>query len=290
MSVGASRVTFGRRRRARGRAGWSPLRLAIVLVLAAVYLYPFLFTVATALKPSDQYFRDPSGWPTALTLDHLKFAWREAHLGRALINSAIAVSIGVVLCCTICSAAAFWFIRHRGRVGGALLASFGSLWILPQVAWVIPLFLTLTTLNLTNNLVVLGIVYGTVFAPAFIWLLWAYFLQGLPQDIIEAAEVDGASLFQQYLRIALPLSLPALATVAALTFIFAWGDLLLAIVLLQDPEKFTVVPAAAGLITRFDAQVQDTTAAALITTLPSLVVLLVAQRAIVRGITGGFSK
>jgi ABC-type glycerol-3-phosphate transport system permease component len=155
---------------------------------------------------------------------------------------------------------------------------------------VIPFFIILTTLNLTDNLIVLGTVYGAVFAPSFIWLLWAYFLQGIPDDVVEAAVVDGASLFQQFTRIVLPLSLPALGAVTALTFVFAWGDLLLAVVVLQDPAKFTVVPAAAGLVGRWDAAIQGTTAAATITMLPCLIVFLVAQRAIVKGITGGIGK
>ena len=143
---------------------------------------------------------------------------------------------------------------------------------------------------MTNNILVLGVVYGTVFAPSFIWLLWAYFLQGLPPDIIEAAEIDGASLFQQYLRIALPLSKPALGAVAALTFVFSWGDLLLAVVLLSDPDQFTVVPATAILSGRLGSGVQATTAAAMITMIPPMTIFLIAQKAIVRGITGGFSK
>ena len=288
--VGSVADAYDASPRWRRRQGWSPIRLAIAIVLAATYVLPFAFMIATALKPADQFLTDPAAWPRSLTLEHFRLAWRSAELGNALRNSAIAVGIGVVLCCAICSMAAFWFLRHRGRVASVLLAGFGSLWILPQVVWLIPFFLTLTTLNLTNNIYVLGVVYGTVFAPSFIWLLWAYFLQGLPADIIEAAEIDGATLFQQYVRIALPLSKPALGAVAALTFVFAWGDLLLAVVLLSDPDEFTVVPATANLAGRHTSGVQATTAAAVITMIPPMAIFLVAQKAIVRGITGGYSK
>jgi len=288
-SVRASPELVARARKGR-RARWSPLRTAIVAVLAVAYLYPFLFMVATALKPTQQYNENPAGWPTSHTLDHLRFAWQAAGLGQALVNSRIAVSIGGVVCCAMCAAAAFWFLRHRSRFARVLLASFGGMWIVPQIVWLIPFFIILSTLKLTDNLVVLGVVYGAVFAPSFIWLLWAYFLQGIPDDVLEASIVDGASLFQQFTRIVLPLSLPALGAVAALTFVFAWGDLLLAIVVLQDPAKFTVVPAAASLVGRFDAAIQGTTAAATITMLPGLLVFLVAQRAIVKGITGGVGK
>ena len=287
LSIDADDTADARPRR---RRTWSPIRLSIAIVLATTYLMPFAFMIATALKPADQFLTDPSAWPRSLSLEHFRSAWRNAELGNGLRNSAIAVGIGVVLCSAICSTAAFWFLRHRGRFASALLAGFGSLWILPQVVWLIPFFLLLTTLNLTNNILVLGVVYGTVFAPSFIWLLWAYFLQGLPPDIIEAAEIDGASLFQQYLRIALPLSKPALGAVAALTFVFSWGDLLLAVVLLSDPDQFTVVPATAILSGRLGSGVQATTAAAMITMIPPMAIFLIAQKAIVRGITGGFSK
>jgi ABC-type glycerol-3-phosphate transport system permease component len=258
--------------------------------MALTYVYPFAFMLATAVKPKAEYIDDPVGWPTEFTLSHLRYAWNVANLGQAMINSLVAVGIGVVVCVCVCSAAAFWFIRNTSRVSKVLLGFFGSLWMVPQVVWIIPFFIILSTLHLTNNLIVLGIVYGSVFAPTFIWLLWAYFLQGIPREVLEAAEVDGCSLWQQYWRIVLPLSRPALGAVAALCFVFAWGDLLMAVVLLQDSSKYTVVPAAAGLIGRFDAGVQETTAAAAITIAPSLVVFLIAQRAIVRGITGGVGK
>jgi ABC-type glycerol-3-phosphate transport system permease component len=261
-----------------------------LLALSLTYIYPFLFMLSTALRPQQEYVNNPLGLPRSVTFEHVASAWQTANLGQAIRNSLLSVSIGVVLCCVICSTAAFYFVRHKSRISAILLGTFGSLWIIPPVVWIIPFFILLASVNLTNDLVVLGIVYGTVYSPAFIWLMWAYFLQGLPDDILEAAELDGASQWQQYRYIALPLSMPALGTVAALTFIYAWGDLLFAVVLLQTPDRLTVVPAAATLVGRFDASIQEATAAAALTLLPSLLVFLVAQRAIVRGITAGFQK
>ncbi len=284
------RVARGAQQSQRKRRTWSPLRLAIVVAISGIYLYPLVFMVLTALKPTDEYLQSPAGWPSSLTLEHFRNAWENAHLGRALVNSLIAVGLGVVICTMTVSLAAFWFARHRGRVASSLLASFGSLWVVPQVIWLMPLFVILSTFELTSNLLVLGVVYGTVYAPAFIWLVWAYFLQALPPAILEAAELDGAGPLRQYWHIVLPLSKPALAVVAALAFIMGWGDLLLAVVLLQDPELYTVVPAASTLVTRLNAAVQTTTAAAVLLSIPSFLVFLVAQKAIVRGITSGFGK
>src|SRR5262245_6599973 len=173
------------------RAGWSPLRTGVVLLIAVTYLYPFIFMIATALKPADQYIRSPAGWPTSLTLDHLRDVWSvtNPNLGEAMKNSAIAVSIGVGVCLVITSLAAFYFVRRRNRLTNALLAVFGSLWLIPIVVWLVPFFTILSRLDLIDNLVVLGVVYGAVFAPGFLWLLWAYFLQAIPKELTEAAEV-----------------------------------------------------------------------------------------------------
>jgi ABC-type glycerol-3-phosphate transport system permease component len=274
--------------RSRRRVGIA--RTTFVVLLALAYLYPFAYMIGTAIKPRSEFIRDPSGLPTSATTEHIRQAWRDAALGRAILNSLTAVGIGVVVCLLVASLASFWFIRNTSRIARMMLGVFGSLWIVPQVIWLISFFILLSRLDLSNNLVVLGVVYGTVFTPTAVWLLWGYSLKGVPRELFEASSVDGARPFQQYQQIYLPLSMPALGSVAALTFVFAWGDLLLSVVLIQDREKYTVVTAAATLVGRFDAGTQATAAAAMLTMGPSLLVFLFAQRAIVRGITAGISK
>jgi ABC-type glycerol-3-phosphate transport system permease component len=268
---------------------WNP-RFVGLCVVAALYVYPFVFMIGTALKPRSQFVENPNGFPTALTTDHLSKAWRDANLSVALRNSTISVSIGVVSCIAISSLAAFWFHRHTGRLSRLLLSTFGALWMVPQVIWLISFFILLSQVNLTNNLLVLGIVYGAVFTPTTVWLLWGYSLRGIPIEVFEASSIDGASAFQQYLWIYLPMAKPILGAAAALAFVYGWNDLILSLVLIQDEDKFTVVTSAATLVGRFDAGVQATSAAALLTMIPSLVVFLFAQRAIVKGITAGVAK
>jgi len=275
--------------RTRGKRFWNP-RFVGLSVVAALYVYPFFFMIGTALKPRTQFIENPNSLPTSLTTDHLSKAWRDANLGVALRNSFVSVGVGVVVCIAISSLAGFWFHRHRGRFSQMLLSVFGALWMVPTVIWVISFFILLSRVNLTNNLLVLGIVYGAVFTPTTVWLLWGYSLRGIPVEVFEASAVDGASTFQQYRWIYLPLVKPVIGAAAALAFVYAWGDLLLSLVLIQDESKFTVVTAAATLVGRFDSGVQITSAAALLTMIPSLVVFLFAQRAIVKGITAGVAK
>jgi multiple sugar transport system permease protein len=276
--------------RASTTRSWSPLRLAILLVFTVAYFYPLLVMIGTAVRPARDYVRDPTGLPTTFTLANLQAAWSTGDLGRAMLNSLVASSIGTVICCFACATAGFWFLLHTSRLSRIILLIFGSLWVVPLVVYLVPLYVLLSQLHLVNNLITLGVVYGAFATPGALWLVWAYLLQGIPLELLEAAEMDGASRLQQFRRVVLPLSTPIMGAIAALAFIFCWSDLLVAVVVLNDPSKYTVVPAAATLVSRFNAAVQQTAAAGLITILPSLVVFLVAQRAIVRGIVTGFSR
>jgi raffinose/stachyose/melibiose transport system permease protein len=284
---GRQRSPFARLRRHRR---WSIPKTAAASLISVVYLYPFAFLVGTALKPQRDYVRDPIGLPHHFTLANLRQAWTTAGLGRGMINSVVAVSVGVVVCGVVSTAAAFWFFRHTTRTAKTLFAGILSIWIFPVVAYIIPFFVFAGHFGLTNSLFVYGIVLATFNTPFGVYLMYAYFREGLPVDVLESAAVDGAGLLQQFWRIVVPLSRPALGTLVAITFIYMWGDLLIGIVLFDDPNKFPIVVAASSLVTRFNAAVQLTSAASVITIIPMLVVFLLAQRAIVRGITAGIGK
>jgi ABC-type glycerol-3-phosphate transport system permease component len=269
---------------------WSPVRTLLLVVAAVPFIYPFVFVAETAFRTQQDYYMSPAGFPHHWTLYHLRNAWTAAGLGHAMINSAIAVSVGVTATVFLSSSAAFWFMRHSGRFARALFASIPGLWILPFLIWLIPFFVFLSDLGLTGNLYVLGMVYATTTAPFGVYLMRSYYKSAIPLEVLESAQVDGASALQQFLRIVLPLSKPALGTLTALSFIWSWGDLLLGLVLLNDPSKFPVTVAAAGLVQQLNANTQQTAAAGLIATVPMIAVFLFAQRAIVRGVTAGVGK
>lgn len=269
---------------------WSARRTLFVAFLAVPFLYPFVYMGFTALRTRADYLSDPIGIPRAFSLAELTSAWNSAGLGTAMLNSLLTVAVGTVVLCITCSMAAFWFMRHQGRWARVLFGGLGGLWLVPFVVYLVPFFVLMSQLKLTNSLVVLGLVYAAINAPFGLWLLGSFNRQAIPPEVLEAAEVDGASLWQLYLRVVIPMSRPALATLAAIGAISMWGDLLFAVVLIQDPTKYTLIPAAANLAGQFDAGVQQSAAAALVSVVPMFVVFLVAQRAIVRGFTAGYGK
>ncbi|HWM10558.1 MAG TPA: carbohydrate ABC transporter permease [Solirubrobacteraceae bacterium] len=265
-------------------------KFLVLLVACVPFIYPFAFMFFTAMRPSEDYLESRLGLPTALTLEHVTYALDNAELGRGILNSMIAVGTGVAIVVVVSALGAYWFLRHSGRVANLLLGAILSLWIVPFVIYIIPLFVMLSDAGLTDNLLVLGAVYGAINVPFGLYLLYAYFRDAIPSEILQAAEVDGASGWQTFVRIVLPLSRPALATLAALAFVWTWGDLVISLILIQSSERFTLTVAASTLAGRFDSEPQANAAAALIALLPILIVFLFAQRAIRSGLTAGFGK
>jgi raffinose/stachyose/melibiose transport system permease protein/N-acetylglucosamine transport system permease protein len=206
-----------------------------------------------------------------------------------MIHSLIAVSVAVVATIAVSAAGAYWFTTHRGRLASTLRWLLIGTMAIPPPVFIVPLFVQLSDWGFTDDLVALGIVYAAWNAPFGLYLTYAFF-EGLPPEVVEAAKVDGASSLQTLMRVLLPLSRPALATLGVLTFIWSWSDLLISVVLVQDPSKRLLTPATALLGDQFSTNVPKNTAGVLIAILPLLAVFLLGQRSLVRGILAGVGK
>ena len=262
----------------------------LLLALATVpFLYPFAFLIATAVKPVSEFQESSVALPSNPTTENLTDAWGEAGLGNAMLHSLLAVGISVAVTVLISACGAFWFLTHRGRISKTMRTIVVGTMALPASVFVIPLFVMLTERNWTNNLIVLGFVYAAWNAGFGTYLMYAYF-DGLPGEILEAARVDGASEAQQLFRMLLPLSRPALATLAALAFLWSWSDLLISVILVQDPGRRTVTSSVALLADQFSTNTPRLAAGVLIALVPTLLVFAFGQRYIARGVTAGVGK
>ncbi len=266
-------------------------RTVIAVLLTLPFLYPFVFLIQVSVASRSSYLQDPVGFPSSFDFGRLGEVWTRVGMGKAMLNSAIAVGLGVVVLVVVSSMAAFWFHMHRGRTARALKATILMGMALPLVAMVIPLFTIFSRTGMLNELWALGLVYAAINLPFGVFFLSAYYRDGLPVSVLEAARVDGASRWHEFRHIVLPLSRPALATLAALGFVWTWGDLLLSLVLVQDPERRTVTVSAAALaVNRFSNDSQVAAAGALLALLPLIPVFLFAQRALQRGLLTGATK
>jgi ABC-type glycerol-3-phosphate transport system permease component len=267
----------------------NPRRTALVILIALPFLYPFVFLIGTALKTRADFEASSTSLPSHLTLGNVRDAWVDAGLGSAMAHSLLVVTISVIATVAISAAGAFWFIRHESR--GATFLRFGLIatMAVPLPVYIIPLFLQLSERALTDNLIVMGVVYAGWNSSFGLYLTHAY-LKGLPAEVLEAAEIDGASMVQQLRHVIVPLSKPVLVTLAVFSFIWSWSDLLASVVLVQDPEKRLLIPATALLNDIHLNNVPRSAAAVLIAMVPMLFVFLAGQRALVRGILAGAGK
>lgn len=281
--------TAGRaRRRKRLRTA---LVVAALSLLAVVFAYPFVWLVSASFKPRGEVF-DNRLIPETFTFDNYVEVWQAAPLGLWLWNTLL-VTVLAATTVTLSSAMVAWgfaYFRFRGR--GALFGLVLATMMLPGAVTMIPTFLIWNALGFVGTLVPLWA--QNMFASAFYVFLLRQFMLGLPRDIFDAARVDGASNWDLFWRIALPLSKPALAV----TFVFevqaVWTDLMRALIYLRDSSDFTVPRGLKSLVDAFgfggEWHWELIVTASVIATAPMIIVFFVAQRQIIHGISAGGVK
>jgi len=162
-----------------------------------------------------------------------------------------------------------------------VLGVVACIWMIPTIIWIIPMFVELSRLHMTNSLLVLGVLYGVTNTPLGLYLLYAYLADAVSGEIREAAIVAGAKARHVFFQITLPISVPVLATIAVLAFVWGWGDVLIAAVLLQSQSAWTVTLAATSFVSRYGVSIQQEAAAAIISMLPMIVIFAIGQRGII---------
>jgi raffinose/stachyose/melibiose transport system permease protein len=269
--------------------GVSPSRTLVITLATLPFLYPFVFLLGTALKSANEFQTNEAGLPHALTLTGIREAWTDASLGSAMLHSLVAVGIAVFVTVLVSASGAFWFLRHEGRLAKLLRIGLIGTMAIPLPAFIIPLFVLLADHGLTDNLIVMGLVYAGWNSSFGLYLTYAYF-KGLPPEVLEAAQIDGATVVQQLRYVVMPLSKPVLVTLGVFAFIWSWSDLLAAVILVQDPAQRLLVPATALLADAHQNNVPRTASGVVIAMIPMVIVFLLGQRALVRGITSGVGK
>ena len=267
---------------------------------AGFFLFVALF-ILLALGPIVWIFRmsiitngeitasTPTVIPQTLTLEHYQTIFTDPTFLRSILNSVIIAGLTTAICLSLGSLAAYAIARLRFRFKSSFLTLILALAFFPQVAIIGPLFLIFSSAGIVNTYASV-IIPDVVFAlPLTVWLLVAFFKE-LPFDLEEAAKVDGASTLQAFWQVIVPLSAPGVFTTAILTFIFAWNEFLFATTFLFDntTQPVTVViPSFAGIFTiNYGAQA----AAAIVVTIPLVILVLLFQRRIVSGLTAGAVK
>jgi multiple sugar transport system permease protein len=261
----------------------------IALVLGGLLtLAPLLWMVsASFMATGETAILPPHLVPDKPTLEHYRSLFTRLHLARNFWNSAMVTVLATVVSVFVNSMAAYAFAKLAFRGRDTLFKSLTLALVIPAQVAMLPLFLILRTMGLVNTFA--GVIIPYVAGVFSIFMVRQYLL-GLPDELLHAARVDGASEFRIYRSIVLPVITPILVTLAAFTFLSAWNDFMWPLIVLSDEQKYTLPVALANLS---GEHVQDTElmmAGSVLTVLPALIVFLMFQKAYVRGILGGSIK
>jgi len=256
---------------------------------AALALVPLLVMVSNSFRTNADLITDPLGLPSPPTTASYVEAWTTGSFATYFGNS-LAVTVGAVAISTaVATMAAYALARGRSRIFRWLESLFLSGLMLPIHLAILPIFYLFDGLGLVDSRFGLMLMYAASGIPFSIFVLTTFFRQ-LPEELEEAAALDGATSWQTFWRIMVPLVRPALATVAVFRFVPIWNDFLFPLVLLRREEKYTL---PVGLTTFFGENATNYSAVfagLVITTVPLIVLFLVATKQIVAGLTAGMAK
>ncbi|MCP2328738.1 multiple sugar transport system permease protein [Hamadaea flava] len=265
------------------------LAAAPMAALAVATVYPLVFTTNVALKTRHDYILDRFSPTRTAHWDNLGEAWASAGVSQYFVNSLIVVGCAVVLLLALGSMAGFALSHLPFRGSRALfLACLAALFIPFQVIMV-PLARTMTGIGLIDTYPGLILAYVAQFLPFTIYLMTSYY-SGIPADIVDAARIDGSSVYGVYRRIMLPLGAPALLSVGVLDALFCWNDVLIALLLMPSAQHRTLMVGITSLRGQYSDDIPTFAAGVLIAAVPILVVYLVFQRQIADAVTAGATK
>jgi trehalose/maltose transport system permease protein len=272
-------------------------RVLFYFLLAIILLYiifPFYWAVRSSFTPNSELFSVPVVyWPSNPTLAHYQQVFTDPAFMRALLNSTIVAGSVTLLSLVIGSLAAYALgrLRFRGRLPVLYLVL--AMTMFPLIAILGALYQMINFLRLFNTLGALILTYLIFTLPFTIWVLTTFFRQ-LPAELEQAAYVDGASPFQTFYLVLLPLTVPGLVTTGLLAFIAAWNEFLYALSFTQTPDQRTVPVAIFNFSTTtgggFEIPWGPMMAATVVVTIPLIVLTLIFQRRILAGLTAGAVK
>jgi multiple sugar transport system permease protein len=268
---------------------WLWVAVAAIVIFC---LFPFYWLINVSLKTGPD-LASSALIPPNPTLDNYEAIFNNSNFTRALLNSAIVSLTTTFLALVVGSFCAFALARLKFKGKFWLLALILSITTFPAIAIAAPIFKLWTDIGLFNAAFGLGLIppYLTFALPLAIYILVSFFRQ-IPKDLEEAALVDGATNFQAFRKVVLPLAAPGLATAGILTFIFAWNEFLLAITLTSSSAARTV-PASIAFFTgstQFEQPLGTISAASVTISIPLILLVLFFQKRIVAGLTAGAVK
>jgi raffinose/stachyose/melibiose transport system permease protein len=256
---------------------------------AFIALFPIVLLVLNSLKPAAQIVQNPLGLPDRIRWENFVNAWHHAKFSRTFINSLLVSGTTIAIVCSTSSLTAYVLARKKIKSWKILTFYLLATTTAPIQLYIFPLYFGFAKLGMINNIFGVALIYSAIFSPFAVMLMRTYFI-AVPKELEEAAIVDGATSWQVFSRVMLPIVSPGILTVALIIGLNSWNEFLIATTFLQKQESVTAVIAFFLLSGQYSSDWGEIMAAALIIVLPVVALFVFMQKRFIEGMAGGAVK
>lgn len=265
------------------------LGIGLSVVLTVFWLFPYIYVICCSFKPRSEVIAvPPKFFPQVLSIENFIGLFERMDVLKYLTNSLTTALCSTVLALVLGSLAAYAIQRSGAKLSVALVILVLCLKMIPISSIVVPIYEMICKIGLYDTKIALIIVYAATNMPFVMWTMLSFY-EGIPATLDEAAYVDGASSFQTFRKVILPICKPGLATAFIFTLFLAWNDFLVSLLLTSTNAKtFTV--GLAGFLSAYNLDLGPMCAGAFLFSFPVMIISLAAQKYIVQGMTAGAVK
>ena len=263
--------------------------IGISVILTVFWLFPYLYVISCSFKPGSEVIAvPPKFFPEIFSIENFQGLFERMDALSFLVNSLTTAVCSTIIALILGALAAYAIQRSGAKLSIVLIVLILCLKMIPTSSIVVPIYELISNLGLYDTRIALIIVYAAVNMPFVMWTMLSFY-EGIPTTLDEAAFVDGASSFQTFRKVILPICKPGLATAFIFTLFLAWNDFLIALLLTSTNAKtFTV--GLAGFLSAYNLDLGPMCAGAFLFSFPVMVISLAAQKYIVQGMTVGAVK
>lgn len=260
----------------KNRDGRSLIPTTFLWVIAVLMAFPLLWFLLSSFKPGGELFRYPlSFFPKEWTLDGYTRALERVDFGQYLLNTTIVATVTTALTVFLCALTGYALAKYKNPWLAVLSLCILSMTMLPGEVILNPMFMIVRDLGLYNSL--WGVIIPSIITPTGVFMFRQFFM-AIPDELIQAARIDGASEYGIFFRIMVPLARPIMLTLAIVSFQWRWNDYIFPLIILGDPDKFTLQIALRSLVGAENVDWSVLLSASVLSMIPLVALYLVFQR------------
>ncbi|SDK47008.1 carbohydrate ABC transporter permease [Sediminibacillus albus] len=269
------------------RKEWALNILGIVFVL--IFLFPVYWMIITAFKSQSEIFQStPTFWPKDFQLTSFIDIFKD-NVGQYFLNSFMIAGLATILVLVLAVPSAYGLARFNVRGKNPMILLFLVTQMLPATVILTPLFIVFNNFHLLNTYWGPVLTCATLGVPFSVLILRTFFL-GIPKELEEAASIDGCGRFKTFIRVIVPISYPSIVVCGAISFFFSWGDLIFSMTFNRNQDLWPLTAGIYNAIGRYGIEWNDLMAFATVSVLPVIVIFIILQKQLVKGLVSGSIK